>query len=200
MRALIMLLAGALAAGAVACGERTEDEIQDAEAVESPERPAPVPAIPPADDPVRTVRFEAVDGHVTGLVRLYTAAEAGAGADTGAAEPASGAGPASGFRLEVTLDGLTEGAHAWHIHEGSCDAQGPVVVAMTPMGEMEGIAAPLTVPAEGAPVRGAATVTGLTLQQLEESDYSLRVHEGSGTQPGPVAACADLSGDDNATI
>jgi hypothetical protein len=180
------------------CGEGTEEQIEDADAIEAPERDAPRTAMPRADDPASTARFEAGgDGHVTGVARLYEPAMAvGPGADEpGTPEEGGAMGPA-GFRIEVVLDGLESGEHAWHIHDGRCGESAGIAVAMTDLGDMAGISTPLTVRAEDAPARGAAMVRTLSLEDLEAGQYSLRVHASHGEGgPGPVVACADLPGD-----
>ena len=185
MRVLSFLVVGVLLVGG--CGEGTEEEIQDAGAVETPDRPAPRTSTPRADDPVRTIRFEAASAdHVTGVARLY-------------ADSAGGAG----FRVEVVLDGLGAGDHAWSIVPAPC-GEGGAGAAVTLGGTAGGPGAgpPLRAPAEEAPVRGAAHVDHptVTLAALQDGDYSLRVFEGSGEEAGAVAACADLDGDDNATF
>ena len=146
-------------------------------AIEEPDRVAPRPVTPEADNPVSTARFEARGAveYVVGLARLYEGAD--------------------GFTVEVTLDGLPAGDHAWHIHQGDCDAGGPIAVALTPAAGQSGLSAPLNVPAEDAPTRGAADVpsSSLSLDQVMAGEYSLHVHASAGDSFGPTVACANLA-------
>lgn len=116
---------------------------------------------------------------ITGNVRVY---------------PPAPADTAGGFRLEVVMDGITAGAHAWHIHSGACArAHAPIAVPFTRTEAEKGLAHPLSADA-GASARALVSVPAneLPLDSLETGEYSLRVHLGSGVDPGPPVACADL--------
>ncbi len=182
---------------ATGCADTPERDLGDEDAIEAPDRAPPMTTTPRADHPVHTADFEGMnDAHVTGVVRLYEMRIAGGQAVS--PEEGRPAGPI-GFRLEVLLDGLEPGEHDWHIHGGPCGEAAGVVVAMTDLGDMAGISTPLNVRAQDAPARGGAMVRSLSLPDLDEGAYSLRVHASSGESgPGPVVACADLSGGDGA--
>ena len=137
-----------------------------------------------------------------------TGAEAGAAILTAAFEPGEGAtesatvsgdvnvtsAGAAGFRVEVTLEGLPEGQHAWHIHSAPCGTDGPVVAAFTPTPDMDGLSVPLTTDESGR-TEGEGTVPSdvLTVDQLRSGQYSLHVHQQEGVDHGPTLACADLT-------
>jgi hypothetical protein len=40
-----------------------------------------------------------------------------------------------GLELRVHLMGLGEGDHAWHIHSGTCESPGPIVLALSDVGD-----------------------------------------------------------------
>lgn len=100
-----------------------------------------------------------------------------------------------GLALEVDLTGLQPGEYAWHIHSGSCEQEGQIVVPFTPTPTMEGIGDPLQVGDDG---RATANVDvpedRLPREQFNVGEFSLHVHEGSGADFGPTVACANLSG------
>lgn len=189
-------LALLLATTAGACGDPDDPE---EDAIEVPEESPPLPSSARTDPPTATVRFEAGEAldHVAGLARLYEGDEL-------VADMAAGPGvePISGFRVDVILDGIPTGEHAWHIRRGGCDEQGPVAVAIAPTAEDPGLTGPLTVSGEDAPARGSAYVPDsiLTLEAAREGGYTLHVHERAGEIPGRTIACADLSGEDNPTM
>lgn len=135
----------------------------------------------------------AATGKVSGMVYVYALT-------TGQAQPAEttttgGTGAAGGgFRLTATVYGLTPGEHAWHIHSGTCDQNGPVKVAITSTAQQHGIGRSLDANRNGEAM-GSVTVPGsdLTLAQLESGQYSLHIHQHGGVNPGPTVACADLT-------
>ncbi len=96
-------------------------------------------------------------------------------------------------RLEVDLNGLAQGAHAWHVHQAGCDADGPIVLAITDTETLKGIGAAITPDANG---HATADVTipadKLSQQQLHDGQYSLHVHERDGTNPGQTVVCAPI--------
>jgi len=95
--------------------------------------------------------------------------------------------------IRVSLTGLTPGEHAWHIHQGTCEAGGDVVVALTDTGTMTGIASPLAVGDNGEVTTTVTIPTAdLSPDMIQSGAYSLHVHERGGTEHGPTVACADL--------
>jgi hypothetical protein len=77
----------------------------------------------------------------------------------------------------VSLEGLPEGAHANHIHHGSCAAQGEVHV-------------PLTQLTAETPT-GTTEVPDLPLDHFATGHY-YAVHTGGDDAPGEVIACGDV--------
>jgi Cu/Zn superoxide dismutase len=94
-------------------------------------------------------------------------------------------------QIRVTLNGLTPGDHAWHIHNAPCGQDGPVVYPFTATADMEGHDDPITAGADGT-ATATATVPGdrLMRSDLRNGQYSLHVHENDGTDHGPTVACA----------
>jgi len=178
MRLRSVLIALLALAGLAGCG----DMDGEADAIHVPDQPAPMSRIPDQVEPEVTVRIEAQgDGQITGLVRLYP-------------------GDGEGFELEAFLDGLDAGEYAWHIHRGSCEAAGPVAVALSASGDSDGIAGRLIVPADEQPARGSVTVRQLTLEEVRSGAYTLHVRSAGQMAEGPTLACADLGGRDNPTM
>ena len=162
------------AAAFVAC-----DVPDDETAMPGEERPSyeiETPPAPPAPSVV-TARFEAPEGtesDVSGDVILT-------------------ADDLDGFRVEATLVGLSDGPHAWHIHSAACGTEAPVVVPFTETADAEALGEPLTNDDAGT-ATGSVTVPGdvFSFDMLEESDYSVHVHERGGTDHGATVACANL--------
>ena len=100
-----------------------------------------------------------------------------------------------GFRVEVALNGLSEGEHAWHIHSGPCGETAPVVVAFSETQTMDGLAESLEADEDGS-VESSVTVPAeqLSLDRLQSGEYSIHVHQQGGVNHGPTVACADLTG------
>lgn len=220
---LKLALALAMVGGIVACDVEQDDMEIDETVPPAAETPT---ATPEADRPVMTAEFVAPDGadvgDVTGTVRIYAGDDTGMGTPARPAPPTGGDEPATttdrpgvatsdrattgaemsgeGLRLTVEIEGLSQGEHAWHIHSGPCGEEAPVVVAITPTADMEGIGQPLTASREGENVRASVTVPGdeLTLDQLRSGEYSLHVHAQGGEDHGATVACADLD-DEGAT-
>ncbi len=144
---------------------------------------------------VATIQSAQDTGHVTGTVRVYAEGSAAMQADT---ENGGGAGTApsagNGFRLVVSVNGLSQGEHAWHIHSGPCGQPAPVDVAITTTADQQGIGQPLTADQSGNAM-GSVTVPAsrLTFDQLQGGQYSLHIHQQGGVDHGPTVACADLS-------
>jgi hypothetical protein len=140
---------------------------------------------PPTGDATRRVDLEAdfeppqgTESDVAGTVRILVAEPAGA----------EGSAP----QLAVDLTGLEPGEHAWHIHEGSCEADTPPVeIALSPTAEMEGITGPLVVQLDGT-ASAEVPVPQLEYLMTGSGRYSLHVHEHAGTDHGATVACANL--------
>jgi Cu/Zn superoxide dismutase len=223
--ALALAVAGGIAA--CGGGDEAElDTLDTEEAVEpAAETPGMAEATEPAaPQPLITADFQIPEEaestvQITGTVEVYptesdygvpapptpapSEADEGEAEDEGATEPettaTAEASPAGeGFRLEVEIEGLSEGPHAWHIHDGPCGETAGIAVALTTTQDAEGITQPLNATA-GAPASGTVTVAAdrLTLDQLETGEYSLHVHAQGGTDHGPTVACADLGEETN---
>lgn len=169
---------------------------EDAELDTLPADEVPAVTEEPVTDPAvaeTTAMFEPgpAGGNVSGLVRIIPEDD-------------------QDLRLEVQLTGLTEGEHAWHIHNAPCGEEGPVVVAITPTQEQaDGLAdaieagsdgtatADVTIPRDRIPAglsAGAIPVQpGATPQPGAASgQFSLHVHERGGVDHGATVACANL--------
>lgn len=172
---------------------------------------AEVPGVPETDLPTTeptamesTAMFEPgpAGANVSGMVRIIPSDEE--------------------LRLEVQLNGLTEGEHAWHIHNAPCGEEGPIVVAITPTADHpEGVGDPIEAGADGSAEAdvtiprdrippglqnvlgtsgmvgqpGAATGQADTAAQAtgaQGDQFSLHVHERAGVDHGQTVACADL--------
>jgi hypothetical protein len=83
--------------------------------------------------------------------------------------------------VTVEIVGATPGGtYPWHVHQGRCGSNGPVVGAGTAY-------APLSVDADGAE-RAVAT---LSLQLNDDSEYFVNIHL-SPQQMGTIVACGAL--------
>lgn len=202
MKTATVLTSAALALALAACGdaERVEPAAYRA-AADAAARETSAPP-PRGSGPGRTAPFAAAAGDpVTGVVRirdLELSFPGGAPEESRSPEEGGAQGPA-GFIVEVTLGGLPPGRYAWHLHDGPCGEQAGVVVAMTDLGDRQGISTPLEVDDEEQIARGAAMIRSLSLEQVETGRYSLRVHAPAESGVGPVVACADL-GDRGETV
>jgi len=103
---------------------------------------------------------------------------------------------ADGFEFAVNLNGVPAGAHAWHIHQGTCgEKDTPVVVPLSGEPSKPGLTSDLTPDANGAVTATVQVPAGMvTVEQLKAGGYSLHVHEKTGADHGPTIACADLKG------
>lgn len=83
--------------------------------------------------------------------------------------------------VNVQLNGLSAGAHAGHIHTGTCETPGPVVQ-------------PLPVITAGADGAGMADTT-LTAAAMTFMDgqHILAYHEGGADSPGATVTCAAIT-------
>jgi Cu/Zn superoxide dismutase len=117
-----------------------------------------------------------------------------------------------GLELRVHLMGLGEGDHAWHIHSGTCESPGPIVLAlsdapagMEPAGTQpgttqprtdatrDGIASDLDAGSDGM-VEETVNFDREHVQALSAQGQNLiiAVHQRGGDNPGPAIACAPL--------
>ena len=85
-----------------------------------------------------------------------------------------------GIRVSLDMEGLTEGAHANHIHDGSCDDLGPIVVPL------DGIVADSA--GDGSQTTGNPDEP---LSHLETGHY-VAVHAEDVETIGAIVACGDI--------
>jgi hypothetical protein len=162
-----------------ACDRGDEyDELDTEEGFET----TPADEVPPlTPDPMagegveRTAQFESVgEGGASGTLRILD-------------------GGAAGTQLAVDLTGLSEGEHAWHIHNAPCGQEGTVVVPFTDTEAEEGIAEPLRVGADGNAIATVIVPSDrLSQDELRSGQYSLHVHERGGVDHGATVACVNL--------
>src|SRR3954470_1866535 len=98
--------------------------------------------------------------------------------------------PASRAQTPVNEADTAQESHPAHIHSGSCDQLGDVVVPLDdvtyPAGEHVG--------AESAhPVKTSINVVDMPLQELIDGDYAINVHK-SAEEIGTYIACGDIGG------
>jgi hypothetical protein len=169
----IALAAGALALGAVACGDDDDDGGGNGEEPTATEAAPAEEATPteaagetPEDGETPSAEGETIDvilaesegSGVTGLATITTTD--------------------AGFDVELSIDGgLTEGEHANHIHVGTCEARGDVVETLTP----------LQADASGA-VEATSTSIASPLADFTTGNNYFAVHATDGT----VVACGDI--------
>jgi hypothetical protein len=100
---------------------------------------------------------------------------------------------ASGLAQEATPMGETQagdGPHPAHIHSGTCDTLGDVVVPLTDVaartGEQGGMGS-------GHEVKGSHTVVEMSLDDILAGEHAINVHL-SAEQIDTYIACGDISG------
>lgn len=93
--------------------------------------------------------------------------------------------------LAIDVEGLSPGAHAWHIHDGPCGTEAPVIIPLSGTADAEATAGPLVVADDGT-ASTEVPVDDLENLMLGEGNYSLHVHEKAGVEHGPTVACATL--------
>jgi Cu/Zn superoxide dismutase len=97
-----------------------------------------------------------------------------------------------GLELNVHLMGLGEGDHAWHIHQGTCESPGQVVLPISSFGDRDGVGDDLEAGGDGiaeATVRiDRDRLAGLNL----EGNHVIAVHLRGSDNPGPPIACAPI--------
>jgi hypothetical protein len=165
-----------IVAAIAACQAKTDETAtENAPATE----PGAAPAAPaPSTEPVMSADVKGEGGaDISGKVEILPSADA-----------------TNAFRVRVNLEKVPAGEHAWHIHQGACGAKDtPVVVPFTEDKDKPALSTPITAAADGT-VNVEADVPGnlLTVDQLRSGDYSLHVHQKTGTNHGPTIACATL--------
>jgi hypothetical protein len=126
-----------------------------------------------------------------------------------------------GLELRAHLMGLSEGDHAWHIHSGTCESPGPIVLPLSDvpegmqMGTADTRAQPGTTdPATRQAPRATTDRSGISSDlnagsdgMVEETvnidgdwaraihgqrDLIVNVHLRGGDNPGPAIACAPI--------
>jgi hypothetical protein len=122
--------------------------------------------------------------------------------------PSAEAGMPDGMQIEARVDGLEGGVeYGWHLHMGSCDEPGPVLVGISPGAEQEGalggqdpavsptraVGQPLVATAAGSAAQVAVLPTAqITPDMLPLRPYSVRIYRGLAPDPEQLVACADL--------
>lgn len=97
-----------------------------------------------------------------------------------------------GLELRVHLMGLSEGDHAWHIHQGTCENPGQVVLPISDMGDRDGVGGDLNAGADGM-VEETVNIDRDRLAGLDlNQDHIINVHLRGGDDPGPGIACAPI--------
>ncbi|HEU0012103.1 MAG TPA: hypothetical protein VFQ45_00380 [Longimicrobium sp.] len=110
-------------------------------------------------------------------VTLNTANNSGA---TGIAQLMDHAGQTM---VTVTLNGASPGAHAGHVHEGTCDAPGRPVAPLQDA----------TVPSANASATAVSTIA-LPLATVMNGRHIIAYHQGSGANTGAPIVCAPVPG------
>ncbi|CAN5894683.1 hypothetical protein BH23GEM9_BH23GEM9_33370 [soil metagenome] len=103
-----------------------------------------------------------------------------------------------GLELRVHLMGLSEGDHGWHIHQGTCESPGQVVLPLSDFGDRDGVTGELNAGSDGMAEETVNIdrdrLAGLDLNQ----NHILNVHLRGGDDPGPAIACAPIRIDGSA--
>jgi hypothetical protein len=148
------------------------------------------PGLLPGDD----VRTEQPQDVIVGRGDFQATPQAGDLNVSGWAEfRQRGATLQDGLELRVHLMGLSEGSHAWHIHEGTCESPGRVVLPLSDMGDMDGVASDLNAGSDGM-VEETVNIDGDRLAALNlQQNHVINVHLRGGDDPGPGIACAPIN-------
>ncbi len=99
------------------------------------------------------------------------------------------------MQIQVEVQNIPAGAHAWHIHSAFCsDLSAPIVVPFTATASSDGLTAPIEVSDPVMPVVASALIPAdrLSQAQLDAGAYSLHIHQNAGVEHGPTIACANL--------
>jgi hypothetical protein len=167
-----LALAGAMVA---ACDTR-----DDTATTQPGDELGPLPAEQPRDLAVSTTQFQATQDagglQVQGMAELRQ----------------RGATMNDGLELRVNLTGLSEGDHAWHIHGGTCQSPGQVLIPISGIGDRSGIGSDLNADSNGR-AEASVNIDHDHLMQLQQGQsYIVNVHLRGGDNPGPAIACAPL--------
>lgn len=111
-------------------------------------------------------------------VPTVVALQAVGGSNAGGQATVTGAGAET--RIEVQLTGAGEGAHAGHIHSGTCDNIGPPV---QPLQE-------LTAGADGSGM--VTTTVAIDPATVMNGQHSVQYHQSGAPNPGPGIACGTI--------
>ena len=172
---LVGLIAIILAIGAVACNDDEEDNGNGGET--PPQATATVEATPVSTSADQTPSATSSGTPQAAAPVDVTLNEVGGSGVTGTATLSEGA-TAGTTAVEVVVDGgLTEGEHQNHIHTGTCEAQGDVVQALTP----------LQAGADGS-ATGTTPAVPAELSTFEGGSNYVAVHATDGT----VVACGNI--------
>jgi hypothetical protein len=119
-----------------------------------------------------------------------------------------------GLELRVHLMGLSEGDHAWHIHAGTCESPGAIVLPLSDVPEgmqmgaadtraqpgmqpgtqtdRSGIASDLNAGSDGM-VEESVNIDGDWARVIHgQRELTVNVHLRGGDNPGPAIACAPI--------
>jgi hypothetical protein len=198
--AMMLTLVGAVAA---ACDTRPDTDTE--------------PGLLPGDDATVT---DAPRDMLVARGEFQPTAEAGALNISGWAELRQrGTTMDDGLELRAHLMGLSEGDHAWHIHSGTCESPGPIVLPLSDVPEGMQVGAADTRAQPGATqdpgtMRTTTDRSGISSDlnagsdgMVEETvnidgdwaraihghrDLVVAVHLRGGDNPGPAIACAPI--------
>lgn len=148
------LLIAVFAIGAVACGDDDDDDVEDA---------------------IEDILDELDD---LGVLQLVAQLEEEGG--TGVSGEADISLNGDGILVSLSMEGLTEGPHANHLHHGTCDDQGEIHITLDDV-------------LADASGDGSQT-TGNNEQPLShfEDGHYLAVHEAGSDTIGAVVACGNV--------
>ncbi|MBX6363685.1 MAG: CHRD domain-containing protein [Gemmatimonadetes bacterium] len=192
-RAVLAAVALAAALGPAGC-ERESERAAEVK----PETGAPT--IPPASEPLPAPMPEA------GGARVGATPPPGQTGEVHRFEPAAGQTGVRGtlvvrpdslhpdsLKLVASLDGLTPGAHAWHIHAGPCGQEAaPVRVPLSPAGGKPGLGRDLRADHAGTIYDSLTVPAAAVRTNRPPGGQSIRVHARGGADHGPTVACAPL--------
>lgn len=104
----------------------------------------------------------------------------------------SGTWRQDGLELRVHLMGIGEGDHGWHIHQGTCESPGAVVLPLSDFGDRSGITGELSAGGDGM-VEETVNIDRDRLAGLDlNQNHIINVHLRGGDDPGPAIACAPI--------
>lgn len=146
----------------------------------SPAAPGTNAVAPSPSQPVGTVP---VGGPVTWNAALKPMSGFNVSGTAAVTPSATNAGGATGGQTATVT--LTQGAagavYPWHVHKGTCSAQGPIVGAASDY-------PPLTVGSDGA----ANALARISTKLDQGQSYYVNIHK-SATEMGTIVACGELA-------